>query len=216
MVIASLTTPVIWALLGLVVGYLLGHKRRFEFSFQNSGEEMVSRTIKSNFKAPDYHLCNHITLPHKGGTTQVDHILVSRFGVFVIETKDYSGWIFGNAKHDFWTQVKFNIKYKFQNPIRQNYRHVQAVQELLDFLPSTSVQSLVVFVGNAEFKTEMPDGVFALESFIAHVKNCSEEVMSMNRLQFSIGRIEATRLAISGETDLEHVQALRRRYGQRD
>ena len=39
---------------------------------------------------------NHVTLRMDGGTTQVDHILVSRFGVFVIETKDYSGWIFAN------------------------------------------------------------------------------------------------------------------------
>jgi len=213
---ASITTPVIWALLGLAVGYLLGYRRRPEFSFQNSGEELVTRAIQDHFKSRDYHLLNHITLEHKSSTTQIDHILVSRFGVFVIETKNYSGWIFGDPKNDSWTQVKFNAKYKFQNPIHQNYRHVQAVQELLNFLPSSAIQSVVVFVGDAVFKTDIPAGVFTLASFITHVKNCSEEVMSLNRVQFSIGRLEAARLVISGETDLEHVQRLRRRYGQKD
>src|SRR6266542_5098071 len=49
--------------------------------------------------------------------TQVDHILVSSFGVFVIETKDYKGWIFADAKQANWTQVLFRHKFTFQNPI---------------------------------------------------------------------------------------------------
>jgi hypothetical protein len=66
-------------------------------SFQNHGEALLSRVALTNFGPPDYHLMNHVTLQMNDGTTQVDHILVSRFGVFVIETKDYKGWIFANA-----------------------------------------------------------------------------------------------------------------------
>jgi Nuclease-related domain len=205
-----------YALVGLVVGYALTYVTHHVFSHQNRGEARVTRTLQSNFSAPDYHLLNHITLKHKGGTTQVDHILVSRFGVFVIETKDYNGWIFANAKHDTWTQVLFRAKFKFQNPIHQNYLHVQAVQELLDFVPVSAIQSVVVFVGDAEFKTDMPSGAFSLPKLIEHLKNCTNEVLSLNRVQFCVGRLETARLAISGKTDLEHVQALRRRHGQKD
>lgn len=51
------------------------------------------------------HVTADITHRMDDGTTQVDHILVSRFGVFVIETKDYSGWIFANAADAKWTSV---------------------------------------------------------------------------------------------------------------
>ncbi|MDZ7937133.1 MAG: nuclease-related domain-containing protein [Rhodoferax sp.] len=155
---------------------------------------------------------NHVTLQLKDGTTQVDHILVSRFGVFVIETKDYKGWIFANPKQAKWTQVLFKAQFKFQNPILQNFRHVRAVQDLLDFLPPSAIQSVVVFTGEAEFKTEVPQGVFDLPRFIDYLREQTVEVMSLNRLQFCVGRIETSRLAISGKTDVEHVQSLAQRH----
>ena len=218
MMTSSQATVVIWALLGLAVGFVLGYRQRQrpEFSHQNNGEELVTSTLRRLFKAPDYHLINHVTLKHRGGTTQIDHILVSRFGVFVIETKNYSGWIFGDANHDSWTQVTFNDKYRFQNPIRQNFGHVQAVQALLDFLPATAIQSVVVFLGDAEFKTDMPTGVFTLAMLVKHLRSCKQEVVSPNRVQFCVGRLETARLAITGQTDLEHVSALRRKYGQNE
>lgn len=129
---------------------------------------MVSKAIQAAFAPPDFHLLNHITLQLEDGTTQVDHILVSKFGVFVIETKDYQGWIFANAKQKNWTQVMFGRKFKFQNPIFQNMRHMQAVEKLLDFLPSSAIKSVVVIVGKAEFKTEKPQGVCAIAELIKY------------------------------------------------
>jgi len=156
---------------------------------------------------------NHVTLQMKDGTTQVDHILVSRFGVFVMETKDYKGWIFANAQRKSWTQVLFRVKFKFQNPIHQNKRHVRAVQDLLHFLPSGAIKSVVVFTGEAEFKTEIPQGVVSTSGLIDYLRDQTDEVMSLDRLNFCVGRLETARLAISGETDVEHVQSLERRHG---
>jgi hypothetical protein len=147
------------------------------------------------------------------GTTEVDHILVSRFGVFVIETKDYKGWIFADAQQPNWTQVLFKRKFRFQNPILQNFRHVRAVQDLLDFLPRDAVKSVVVFTGVSEFKTEIPRGVFSVSQLIDYLREQTVEVMSLNRMQFCVGRLETARLAISGKTDVEHVQSLEWRHG---
>ncbi len=202
---------VAYVLLALAFGYALGRYRAT--SFQNRGEALVSKVIRSNFGAPEYHLLNHVTLRLKDRTTQIDHILVSRYGVFVIETKHYKGWIFANAKHSTWTQVIFKHKSRFQNPIFQNLLHVRAVQELLDFLPPDSVRSVVVFTGDAEFKTEIPAGVLELRHLVDHLRASSVEVMSANRVQFCVGRLETSRLSISGKTDLDHVQSLERRHG---
>jgi Nuclease-related domain len=202
---------ILYLLLALIVGFLLGRYRTS--SFQNRGETLVCRKLQANFSGPDFHLLNHITLKLKDGTTQVDHILVSRFGVFVIETKDYKGWIFANAKHATWTQVLYRVKFKFQNPIFQNMRHVRAIEDLLDFLPPETIKSVVVFTDRAEFKTYMPSGVYTLSGLIDHLKSATEAVMSVNRVQFCVGRLETARLAITGQTDVEHVKSLQRKHG---
>ena len=211
-------SPVSYILIALVIGFVIGRYRASRAArttaYQNRGEALLSRIIQTNFGPPDYHLMNHVTLQLKDGTTQVDHILVSRFGVFVIETKAYKGWIFANATHANWTQVLFKRKYKFQNPIFQNNRHVRAVQGLVDFLPTGAVKSIVVFTGEAVFKTEVPQGVFGLSEVIEYLRKQTVEVMSLNRVQFCVGRLETARLAISGQTDVEHVQSLERRHGR--
>ena len=205
---------VLYILLALAVGFVIGRYRTYRaYSFQNHGEALLSDVVLTNFGPPDYHLMNHVTLQLKDGTTQVDHILVSRFGVFVIETKDYKGWIFANAKQANWTQVLFKSKFKFRNPIFQNIRHVRAVQGLLDFLPPGAIKSVVVFTGEAEFKTEVPQGAFCISGLIDYLREHTVEVMSLNRVQFCVGRLETARLAISGKTDVEHVQSLVRRHG---
>jgi hypothetical protein len=184
-------------------------------TFQNSGESLVSRVVQAHFAPPDYHLMNHVTIQMDDGTTQVDHILVSRFGVFVIETKDYNGWIFANARDATWTHVHYRQKFKFQNPIFQNYRHVRALQALLDFLPADAITSVVVFTGSAEFKTEIPSGVVGIDQLVEYLRRHTREVMPLNRLQLCVGRLETARLAISRETDVEHVQSLARRFAGR-
>ena len=90
----------LYVLFALAVGFAIGRYRASRSaSFQNRGEALLSDIVLKNFAAPDYHLMNHITLQLDDSTTQIDHILVSRFGVFVIETKDYSGWVFANQNH---------------------------------------------------------------------------------------------------------------------
>ncbi|MGV6825949.1 MAG: nuclease-related domain-containing protein [bacterium] len=209
---------VLYILLTFAVGFIIGRYRAYRSygttTYQNRGEAMLSRALLSNFGSPDYYLMNHITLHLKDGTTQVDHILVSRFGVFVIETKDYRGWIFASTNQANWTQVMYKRKFKFQNPIFQNFGHVQAVQSLLDFLPHDNIYSAVVFTGEAEFKTEIPQGVFTLPGFIEYLRKQTTEVMSLNRVQFCVGRLETARLAVSGQTDVEHVGSLKRRHGK--
>jgi hypothetical protein len=202
-----------------VLGFLMGRRRTVRRSsrvvfptFQNSGEALVSRVLLSHFGPPDYHLMNHVTLRMEDGTTEVDHILVSRFGVFVIETKHYSGWIFANAADATWTQVRFRWRFKFQNPIFQNQRHVRAVRGLLDLLPPAAVKSIVVFSGDAEFKTEIPQGVLEIGRLPEYLRQQTNVVMSQNRLQFCVGRLETARLAVSGATDVEHAQSLARRH----
>jgi hypothetical protein len=197
-----------WALiiLGGFLGYWLKARlvKRNPDYLQNQGEALVSEVLLNELPKESWHLLNNITLEIEGGTTQIDHILVSRFGVFVIETKDYDGWVFGDKKSKKWMQVTRSGKYPFQNPIHQNYGHLKAVQNLLDFLPQEQVIGLVVFTNRSEFKSDQPVGVYSIGELIAYLKGCNIEVLTDNRVQFCVGRLECKRLALTRETDIHH------------
>ncbi len=110
------------------------------------GEFIVNFSARLFLDKDRYHLVKNITLPAEDGTTQVDHIIVCQYGVFVVETKNMKGRIFGNAKQRQWTQKIFKHSRKFQNPLDQKYKHAKTLQSLLD-LSDEPVFSVVVFVG---------------------------------------------------------------------
>lgn len=123
------------------------------------GEVVLSGIKKIALNGNVYRDVNNVTICTSNGTTQIDHIIVSRYGIFVIETKNMEGWIFGSEKDAQWTQSLYGNKFRFQNPLRQNYRHVKALEEFLK-LPSGMFHSVVCFVGQTcRLKTPLPENV---------------------------------------------------------
>lgn len=169
-----------------------------------AGEAVVNLSAKLFLDTNRYHLIKNVTLPTEGGTTQIDHIIVSRYGVFVVETKNMKGWIFGSAKQRYWTQKIFKHSQKFQNPLHQNYKHVKTLQRLLG-LGDEQVQSLVVFVGDATFKTPMPENVTYGGGYIRFIKNHAEERLAGAEVQKVIEAIESGRLAATFRNHRNHV-----------
>jgi hypothetical protein len=204
-----------WLLVPLaaVLGYAIRSRRDYWYS--NHGQALVRKVLVKHLPPESWHLLNNVTLQLEDGTTQIDHVLVSRFGVFVIETKHYKGWIFGDANSKQWTQVIFKRKHRFQNPLHQNYKHLRAVQNLLDFLPPERVTGVIVFTGDAEFKSSQPTGVYSLEELLSYLSGFDQVHISENRMQFCVGRLECKRLALTRETDIEHVANLEVRQGNR-
>lgn len=201
-----------WLLLGFAV--LIGYAvKGFQFyKFQNTGEALVRHTLIESLQSSSWHLLNNVTLKLENHTTQIDHILVSRYGIFIIETKHYSGWIFGDEKSKEWTQVIWKKRFRFKNPIHQNYKHIKAVQDILDFIPKEQIIGVVVFTGNGIFKTKQPKDVYSLESLTSYLKGLTREVITENRLQFCVGRLECLRLALTRETDIQHITNLENRF----
>jgi hypothetical protein len=207
-----LSVPVI----SLVSGYVLGRLRRraVQNSIENTGEALVRQALVKYCKNRGAHILNNITLRLADSTTtQIDHILVSAKGVFVIETKHYSGWIFADPKSRVWTQVFFKIKYKFQNPIFQNCKHVRAVRKQLEFISPKCIYNIVVFTGDAEFQTTLPKNVLSLEELIPAIEQYPDGLLSLNRVHFCVGRLECMRLELTRQTDIEHHEHLNKRFG---
>ncbi|MFJ8219821.1 nuclease-related domain-containing protein [Bacillus cereus] len=105
-----------------------------------AGEKLVKR-ILSKLEPQSYHVLHNVTVyTEYGDTTQIDHIVIAETGVFVIETKNYEGWIYGNEKAARWTQGIFRKKHSFQNPFRQNFKHMKAIEWVVEEqLPCISI-----------------------------------------------------------------------------
>jgi restriction system protein len=104
-----------------------------------------------------YRRIHNIVLPACNGTTQIDHVVVSIYGLFVIETKNMDGWIFGSAQQETWTQQFFKKKFKFQNPLRQNYRHTRCLAEFLN-VDHDLLHSVVFFIGDKATRQKRSEG----------------------------------------------------------
>jgi ribosomal protein S27AE len=174
------------------------------------GEVLVKLAARFRLPADTYHPIHNVTLPTPDGTTQIDHIFVSRFGIFVVETKNMKGWIFGNEDQAQWTQKIFNKSFKFQNPLRQNYKHVKALESALDMPPGV-IHSVVVFVGDSTFKSKAPANVTWGSSYVSYIKSFSEPVLSESQIQGVVSQIQAGRLDPTWATHRQHVQQLKNR-----
>jgi hypothetical protein len=200
-----------------MIGYLLGkspkRQRKYETSdIDNEGELLVIRTLKQNFNKKTNYLMNNVTLPiYDNGSTQIDHILINEYGIFVIETKHYSGWIFGNEVDYKWCQKFLNgRKFKFLNPIKQNQTHINHLKRYLDFISSKEFISIIVFTGNGTVKTQTGKNVISLEELTNQIQAHHKKVFNLNEIYKIIGKLEYYRKEEKPQTDQEHIAYLNR------
>lgn len=124
------------------------------------GEELVRRVLGESVDG-EKQVFNNYKFISNGKTVQIDHIFINKNGIFVIETKNYKGEIFGNEEQHEWTQVLAfgNVENKFYNPIKQNKSHIYKLQK---FLPKNiDIISVVVFI-DADIEGVESNNVFNL------------------------------------------------------
>jgi len=175
------------------------------------GELAVRLLIRVFLDRKTYHALHDVTLPTHDGTTQIDHILVSPYGIFVLETKNLRGWIYGRPQDATWTQKIYRKSYRFQNPLRQNYKHVKTLEELLK-LPPTHFHSCVVFVGDSTFKTPMPPEVTYASGCLRFIKSRTQPLLSESDMRTALDLITTHRRKPSAATARKHRQHLVSRH----
>lgn len=126
-----------------------------------AGEHWAKREL--NRLDSDYKIINDLMVRTQDGRThQIDHVVVSMYGIFVIETKQWNGYIVGNEYDKKWTIFGGNQKYYTENPIRQNYGHVKALQEVLN-INKNKLISMVYIPSRAKVKVKSNKVVRARE-----------------------------------------------------
>jgi len=178
------------------------------------GELYVRFAAWLGLDGDEYHRLHNIMLRTPDGATQIDHVFISRFGVFVVETKHMQGWIFGQEADRRWTQVIMGHKRRFQNPIRQNYKHVKAVEDALS-VEKSAIHSVVVFTARTTFKTAMPSNVTLPRQFVSYIKSFREAILTKEQVASLVSELHRRSLPKSHILRLHHIKLLRQRSNPR-
>lgn len=151
-----------------------------------------------------------------GGTSEIDVLFVTRKGVFVIESKNYSGWIFGSEGQRYWTAVqKGGRKDRFYNPVMQNASHVKWLREFL--ADGTPLFPIVAFSERCELKkveVEHGGAVIKRDRLYATVRriwDASPDALSEEQVADVVSRLEPL-TRVDAEAKREHVAAIRWRF----
>ena len=122
------------------------------------GEKLVIKKLKKLNKRK-YKVINDVLLKTQKGSTQIDHIVISKYGIFVIETKNYKGIIKGNEYDDNWSQILINKSETLRNPIKQNNGHIKALKDLIPELRYKNIKSIILFTKRARLEVNCETSV---------------------------------------------------------
>jgi hypothetical protein len=172
------------------------------------GEKKTTFNMWLSLDSSVYHRYHNLIIPGKNGTTQIDHLIVSQYGLFIVETKNKKGWIFGSVDQSKWTQSIYGNNYSYQNPLKQTYRQKKVLAEYLN-VPVSSFHTIIFFNGDCKFKTKMPRNVInsGLGKFIKQFNNL---IIDSSKLKDVLNRLDLHQ-DHSELSKRDHIQSVRSR-----
>lgn len=165
-------------------------------NYENKGQfgEFATGFALTNSNLPgELIVFKNIYIPIRGKTSEIDLLMIHEKGIFVFESKNYSGWIFGDSNQLNWTQIlRGGKKNKFYNPIRQNRTHIKALAAYLG-KPISDFTSYIVFSERCTLKKvpESTEDVIIVrrpnmlkklraQLNISHIKYTNDEIQAMS------------------------------------
>ena len=143
------------------------------------GDWTESKVAKQLAKLPKdkYIVLNDLMLPTSYGTTQLDHVVLSLYGVYVIETKNYTGTLIGNEKSEQWEQNINGFMYKTANALRQNKAHIAAVRSHASVQANVPIHNIVVFANATKFD------IFHEEGEVIYINDLIPTIMRLRSVE---------------------------------
>lgn len=186
------------------------------------GEKRVSSFLE-NLDCEDYRVYNDLLIRNGNYTTQVDHIVISRYGVFVLETKNVHGKVYGGGNAEFWKQYLPDTGYKrygftqahqLRNPIWQNDGHIKTLRELV-FGNNVPIYGIVVFPSDTEINVTVSQPVLNMYNVVHYIKQYRENVLSSEQMGYYRRRL--LEVITTSESDRkEHLDNVYRNKERRD
>lgn len=210
----------VWWLLPIVLGLLvlsvvLSAALKSPTYKGQCGERIVKKLLAQRAQAAQEVHLHNVTLNRldKQGSAQIDHIVINRYGIFVLETKHYKGLIVGREHDSQWRQVLGKKQIPFQNPLHQNHGHIKALEELLQ-LPSSVFQSVIVFTNAERLASHLPQHVCThhdLLQVLAALEASKNTVFTREQVQSIHSQLQLLRLPPTHATHRTHVHNVQSR-----
>jgi hypothetical protein len=186
-----------------------------EAIFKGWTGELKTKFINSLILNEQYKVFNNVVIRTEHGSAQIDHVIVSPYGLFAVETKDKTGWIYGDEKQKQWTERIFKKTYPFQNPLHQNYAHTMSLAEYLG-IEHEKIHSLVIFWGDCEFKTPMPDNVckgdISNSKYKDYIRSKKQVLLSPEEISSICLKLNDAKKDSGLLSGWKHVKELKNRY----
>lgn len=178
------------------------------------GERKVSKALNT-LDNNEYKVINNVMIRTDRGTTQIDHVVISVYGIFVIETKNYKGLIFGNEYDDNWKQVIYKRSERFRNPIKQNYGHVAALKERLNLDKDLLIISIIAFTNRASLKVNTKTPVMYDNNVVSYIRGYNNKLISEDDVKRIYYDLLMSNID-SKDTRKEHVHSIRKNLRERE
>jgi hypothetical protein len=174
------------------------------------GEAQASSGMRSKLPS-SYRILDDLLLATPNGTTQIDHVVVSNYGIFVIESKNIAGEIYGSAGDEHWTVCRGRAKFKLFNPLRQNQGHLVALARATG-LSERLFHSLVFFWSDhCIFRTPMPENVRQM-GLCAYIRSKRRYLMSNRDVETAVRLIQQRTVPSTRANVDAHVAKLKQRF----
>lgn len=191
-------------------------------SLGERGERRVSAYLE-DLPCEDYRVYNDLLIRDGNYTTQVDHIIISRYGVFVLETKNVHGKVYGSGNAEFWKQYLpdrgyrrhgYTQEHQLRNPIWQNGGHIKSLRRLV-FGYDIPVYGVVVFPQETDLFVEAEQPVLGMWDVVPYIKRHRDEVLSSEQMNYYRRRL----LEVISTTEADrrsHLENVHRNQERRD
>lgn len=179
-----------------------------------AGEMRVAK-ILSKLPEEEYRVINNLLIKQGNKTTQIDHVVVSEYRIFVIETKHYRGWIYGDANREYWTQNIYGNKYDLWNPIHQNQGHIRALRRVLTDIPPGVFVSIVTFSRQASLDIRNSENVIYWDELKKLICSYQRKLISTEQAQNAYETLSAANID-SKDNQKQHVRHVREQISKRE
>lgn len=191
LIIISIALFYMW-LRAIVIGYI--------------GEQLVRRKLKQ-LNESIYTVINNVLISGARGTTQIDHIVISEYGIFVIETKHMTGKVYASDHTEQWKVYYGKRCNKLYNPFRQNYGHVKNLESLLS-APADVFKPILVFIRKSRLTLKRKDVKNTLlyhTELVKHIRSITDKCITPEQKSIYINQINAANIRNSKNMH-EHVK----------
>lgn len=181
-----------WFLIIFLVGVIIYYIYRYieleiqEFKYKKDNKKapktasvVVQELNKLN--PLEYKVINDVNITSGDKVTHVDHLIISKYGIFVIEDKNFNGSVYGSKNIKYWTQYKGKNSEEFINPYSQNQGNIKRISKTLN-LNQEVFKNIVCFSNpKCELKLDFDENnIVNVNNLINQIKNSKDQVYNYN------------------------------------